>query len=87
MVKNGKPSPDVFLYAAEKMGIKPEHCLVIEDSVPGVQAAKAAGMRVLGFDGGSHMFPFMKERLDSETPDLVFSNMLELPKIIDNLIK
>ncbi len=48
-VGRGKPAPDLFLYAARKMGAQPESCLVIEDAVPGVQAAVAAGMRVVGF--------------------------------------
>ena len=50
-----KPAPDLFLYAAAALGITPEHCLVIEDSVNGVLAARAAGMRVWGFLGGGHM--------------------------------
>jgi HAD superfamily hydrolase (TIGR01509 family) len=54
MVRHGKPAPDLFLYAAEKMRTAPERTLVIEDSVSGVQAAKAAGMTVWGFVGGSH---------------------------------
>ncbi|EJN10357.1 haloacid dehalogenase superfamily protein, subfamily IA, variant 3 with third motif having DD or ED [Bradyrhizobium sp. YR681] len=54
MVKHGKPAPDLFLYAALKMGAQPARTLVIEDSVSGVQAAKAAGMAVWGFVGGSH---------------------------------
>jgi HAD superfamily hydrolase (TIGR01509 family) len=54
MVRNGKPAPDLFLYAAEKMRADPARALVIEDSVSGVQAAKAAGMTVWGFVGGSH---------------------------------
>lgn len=54
MVENGKPAPDLFLYAADKMKVAPERALVIEDSVSGVQAAKAAGMTVWGFVGGSH---------------------------------
>jgi HAD superfamily hydrolase (TIGR01509 family) len=54
MVKHGKPAPDLFLHAAEKMGSEPSRTLVIEDSVSGVQAAKAAGMTVWGFIGGSH---------------------------------
>ncbi|MBA5778795.1 HAD family phosphatase [Stappia sp. F7233] len=49
--ERGKPAPDIFLYAASGMGKAPERCLVIEDSVPGVLAAKAAGMRVLGYVG------------------------------------
>lgn len=54
MVPRGKPAPDLFLHAAHAMGSAPEHCLVIEDSVPGVIAARAAGMRVAGFTGGGH---------------------------------
>ncbi|MCK1383102.1 HAD family hydrolase [Bradyrhizobium sp. 21] len=54
MVQHGKPAPDLFLYAAGKMRADPARALVIEDSVSGVQAAKAAGMTVWGFVGGSH---------------------------------
>ncbi|GJD94901.1 HAD family hydrolase [Methylobacterium iners] len=54
MVSRGKPAPDLFLYAAHAMGTASERCLVIEDSVPGVTAARAAGMRVAGFTGGGH---------------------------------
>jgi HAD superfamily hydrolase (TIGR01509 family) len=45
----GKPAPDIFLYTAAKLGIEPERCIVIEDSAHGVMAAKAAGMRCVGF--------------------------------------
>ncbi|WP_019906509.1 HAD family hydrolase [Methylobacterium sp. 77] len=54
MVSRGKPAPDLFLFAAAEMGFAPGRCLVVEDSVPGVTAARAAGMRVLGFVGGGH---------------------------------
>ncbi|WP_024513900.1 HAD family hydrolase [Bradyrhizobium sp. Tv2a-2] len=54
MVERGKPAPDLFLYAAAQMRAAPELTLVIEDSVSGVTAAKAAGMAVWGFVGGSH---------------------------------
>jgi HAD superfamily hydrolase (TIGR01509 family) len=54
MVRHGKPAPDLFLLAAEKMGVQPARTLVIEDSVSGVAAGKAAGMTVWGFVGGSH---------------------------------
>ena len=53
-VPRGKPCPDLFLFAAERMGAAPADCVVIEDSVPGVTAARAAGMRVAGFTGGGH---------------------------------
>lgn len=54
MVARGKPAPDLFLHAAAHMGAEPARTLVIEDSVSGVQAAKAAGMTAWGFVGGSH---------------------------------
>lgn len=54
MVQRGKPAPDLFLYAAGKMRADPRRTLVIEDSVSGVTAGKAAGMTVWGFVGGGH---------------------------------
>jgi HAD superfamily hydrolase (TIGR01509 family) len=54
MVERGKPAPDLFLYAADRMQADPRRTLVIEDSVSGVEAGKAAGMTVWGFVGGSH---------------------------------
>jgi len=54
LVKKGKPHPDIFLYAADAMGVAPARCVVIEDSVAGVTAAKSAGMTCIGFTGGSH---------------------------------
>lgn len=55
--KQPKPAPDIFLFAAESMNVAPQNCLAIEDSVHGVAAAHAAGMRVIGFTGGSHSYP------------------------------
>ena len=52
-----KPAPDVFLFAAEAMGADPALTFVIEDSVHGIAAAKAAGMRVIGFTGAAHSYP------------------------------
>ena len=51
-VAHGKPDPAVFLFAAESMGMRPDRCAVIEDSVSGVEAALAAGMSVFAFSGG-----------------------------------
>jgi HAD superfamily hydrolase (TIGR01509 family) len=51
-VEHGKPAPDVFLYAAEQMGVQPGRCAVVEDSVSGVSAGLAAGMRVFAYAGG-----------------------------------
>jgi len=54
-VKKGKPAPDLFLHAAEKMGVAPKNCLVIEDSNAGILAAKAANMQVIRYAGASHL--------------------------------
>jgi HAD superfamily hydrolase (TIGR01509 family) len=54
MVERGKPAPDLFLLASERMRVEPRRTLVIEDSISGVTAAKAAGMTAWGFVGGSH---------------------------------
>ena len=74
-VRQGKPAPDLFLFAAERMGVDPAHALVIEDSQPGLQAARAAGMRVLQYRGGAHLAgqPATDEGFDcwSQFPDLL----------------
>jgi HAD superfamily hydrolase (TIGR01509 family) len=76
-VANGKPAPDLFLYAAKRMGAGPADCVVVEDSRPGVEAARAAGMRVLAFAGG--LSP--AEALAG--PDtVVFEDMRELPALL-----
>ena len=54
-VTHGKPAPDLFLLAAEKRGVSPDRCLVIEDSENGIKAGLAAGMQVYRFTGGSHL--------------------------------
>ena len=63
LVSAGKPAPDIFLYAAEKIEAAPERCLVIEDSANGVKAGLAAGMTVWGFTGGGHCFDGHGDRL------------------------
>ncbi|MGH6930904.1 MAG: HAD-IA family hydrolase, partial [Dongiaceae bacterium] len=74
MVKRGKPAPDLFLYTAERMATPPAHCLVIEDSVAGVTAARAAGMTVLGFAGGSHCLPGHADKLRAAGAAEVFDS-------------
>jgi HAD superfamily hydrolase (TIGR01509 family) len=63
LVAAGKPAPDIFLFAAGRLGVRPERCLVLEDSVNGVKAGLAAGMTVWGFTGGGHCFEGYGDRL------------------------
>jgi HAD superfamily hydrolase (TIGR01509 family) len=84
-VRHGKPAPDLFLFAAGRMRVPAKHCVVIEDSVPGVQAACAAEMRVLGFLGGSHWQSRQGETLQKEGASKTFRHMEELPSLLANL--
>ena len=63
LVGRGKPHPDIFLHAAERLGADPARCLALEDSVNGVLSARAAGMEVWGFTGGGHMDEEAAQRL------------------------
>jgi HAD superfamily hydrolase (TIGR01509 family) len=74
-VKRGKPAPDLFLFAAESMRVPPGRCLVIEDSVAGVTAARAAGMTVLGFTGGSHCLAGHADKLRAAGADQIHASM------------
>jgi HAD superfamily hydrolase (TIGR01509 family) len=76
-VARGKPAPDLFLHAARTCGAAPEHCVVVEDAVAGVQAARAAGMRVLGYAALTSA-----EALAAEGAE-VFTAMAELPALVD----
>jgi HAD superfamily hydrolase (TIGR01509 family) len=81
-VKRGKPAPDLFLFAAGQMQAAPARCLVIEDSLAGITAALAAGMAVLGFDGGSHCRPGHGDRLRGAGAGAIFDDMRQLPDLI-----
>jgi HAD superfamily hydrolase (TIGR01509 family) len=82
MVARGKPAPDIFLYAAQRMSVAVERCLVIEDSASGITAAKAAGMTAFGFIGGSHCRAGHAGWLTDAGADLVFSEMRALPALM-----
>ena len=81
-VKRGKPAPDLFLFAAERMNARPEKSIVVEDSVSGVAAGVAAGMTVLGFVGGSHCVAGDAEKLRAAGAALVFDDMRRLPELV-----
>jgi HAD superfamily hydrolase (TIGR01509 family) len=76
-VAHGKPAPDIFLLAAERMGVAPDRCVVIEDSKYGVRAALAAGMHAFGYAGG--LTP--AEWLEAEGAT-VFTSMADLPALL-----
>ena len=78
-VKRGKPAPDLFLFAAEKLDVPPAHCLVIEDSIAGVHAAKTAGMIPIGFTGTSPEPDVHAERLRQVGARLVVHRHSEVP--------
>lgn len=80
-----KPAPDVFLHAAEQFDVKPANVLVIEDSEHGIHAAVAAGMRVVGFTGGSHSYPGHADKLTEAGAETVINRMAELPATVEAL--
>ena len=77
-VAHGKPAPDLFLFAAERFGAAPEDCIVVEDSIPGVEAAVAAGITVVGFCGGGHCPEGHGDRLMAAGCSQVFAPMTDL---------
>jgi beta-phosphoglucomutase-like phosphatase (HAD superfamily) len=83
MVQRGKPAPDLFLHAAGEMAAAPAACIVIEDSLPGVEAAVAAGMTVLGFAGASHIRDGHADRLRDRGAAHVFDDMAALPALLE----
>lgn len=81
----GKPSPDVFLHAAETLDFHNSDAIVVEDSATGVQGAIAAGMRVIGFTGGSHTWPGHAEALMDAGATTVIRRLRDLPQTIEAL--
>jgi HAD superfamily hydrolase (TIGR01509 family) len=77
-VARGKPAPDLFLYAAQSLGMPPQAAIVVEDSTGGVEAARAAGMAVVGFCGGSHCRDGHAESLAAAGCSQVFARMADL---------
>jgi HAD superfamily hydrolase (TIGR01509 family) len=77
-VRNGKPAPDLFLFAAANMGAAPESCAVVEDTLVGLAAAKAAGMSAFAYAGAGHT---ARAKLEA-TSATVFDRMAELPDLI-----
>lgn len=83
--KAPKPDPNVFLHAATSLSMEPKECYVVEDSFHGVQAAVAAGMRVVGFIGGSHTYPGHGEHLMDAGAETVINRYQDLPATLEAL--
>ena len=81
-VKRGKPAPDLFLLAAARMAVAPERCLVVEDSLAGIAAAKAAAMTPVGFAGGCHCGPDHADKLRRAGAQAVFTAMESLTEYL-----
>jgi HAD superfamily hydrolase (TIGR01509 family) len=81
-VAHGKPAPDLFLHAAARMGAAAARCLVIEDSPFGVRGAVAAGMRVIGFAGGSHAGPALGRELAARGATAVAQSWSEVEALL-----
>lgn len=82
LVARGKPAPDLFLHAAKALGADPANTVVVEDSVVGVKAAKAAGMTAIGFVGGLHHMPPSEETLVAAGADHIAETMDEVKALI-----
>ncbi len=78
-VRHGKPAPDLFLLAADRLDADPARCAVIEDSPVGVQAARAAGMRTFAYAGGGTV---ARDQLDGKAT-VVFDDMRRLPELLE----
>ena len=83
LVAHGKPAPDIFLYAAQKLGLDPCRCLVLEDSANGVKAGLAAGMEVWGFTGGGHCPAGYAARLQNAGAARVLANFADFIAALD----
>jgi 16S rRNA pseudouridine516 synthase len=77
-VKRGKPDPEIYLVTAQKLGVAPEACLVIEDALAGIAAAKFANMRVAAVPDTR----FVDEREYEEEADYVLGSLSDIPALI-----
>lgn len=85
-VARGKPAPDLFLLAADRLGLPPADCIVIEDSPAGVEAARAAGMRVVALLAGSHAAAAgLAQAMQALRPDAVVADAADLPDTLARL--
>ena len=74
--EHGKPAPDCYLMAAARLGLAPSECLVFEDAVGGIRAAKAAGMCVAAITA-----TMPREALAAESPDILVDSFVQFPLV------
>lgn len=84
-VAQPKPAPDLYQLVARRLNVLPEQCLVIEDSLSGVVAAKVAGMSVIGFTGGAHIPPEHEAALWAAGVVDVCHRMKDLPQVLQKI--
>jgi beta-phosphoglucomutase-like phosphatase (HAD superfamily) len=82
-VARPKPYPDVYLFAAQTLGVEPSRCIVVEDSVAGLNAARAAGMKTIAFVGASHIPDGYADALRKMGMTRIMKHMDELPALIE----
>lgn len=80
MVNHPKPAPDLFLYVAQKMGVRPEKCLVLEDSPLGIRAARKAGMDCVGLTGTHHTPVLHRQTLLDAGADATYKSFIHMPQ-------
>ena len=84
MENNNRPvSTTVVLALAQEFGVEPAHCVVVEDSIAGIKGGVAAGMRVIGFTGGSHTHPGHADELTDAGAETVVRRLIDIPPIIE----
>jgi beta-phosphoglucomutase len=82
-IQRNKPDPEVFLKTAQKLQTAPEHCVVVEDSIFGVEAAKAAGMACIALVQGA----YSRMELAKVNPDLIVSSLIEKEAVLNFILK
>ncbi|MFL9893851.1 HAD family hydrolase [Paraburkholderia sp. RL17-381-BIF-C] len=82
-VARPKPYPDVYLFAAQTLGVEPSRCVVVEDSVAGLNAARAAGMKTIAFVGASHIPHGYADALRKMGMTRIMQHMDELPALVE----
>lgn len=83
-VAQPKPAPDLYLYAAQAMGVTPDRCLVVEDSIPGAKAGLAAGMKVFGYTGLAHDQKAQAARLKTIGVDICAPDLHDLMALVNS---